>query len=147
MEPPVFTKKPTNKDIKEGASAKFEAAVKGKPLPEVTWFKGEEKIEPSERVTITCEEVKGKLVLSLSVNECVMEDAGDIRVTAVNPAGEDSCVAKLKIKSKYLLFLFISESDACRRDTVSCLIIVYFWLLSCICHILLYKMLYSDYLF
>ena len=102
MEPPVFTKKPTNNDIKEGASAKFEAAVKGKPLPEVTWFKGEEKIEPSERVTITCEEVKGKLVLSLSVNECVMEDAGDIRVTAVNPAGEASCVAKLKIKSKYL---------------------------------------------
>jgi len=37
MEPPVFTQKPKNKDVKEGAKAKFEAKVKGKPLPEITW--------------------------------------------------------------------------------------------------------------
>ena len=101
----MFTKKPKNKDIKEGASATFEATVKGKPLPEVTWFKAEEKIEPSERVTVTCEEVKGQLVLNVTFNECVVDDTGDIRVSAANPAGEDSCVAKLKIKSKYYSIL------------------------------------------
>ena len=97
----MFTKKPSNKDIKEGASATFEATVKGKPLPEVTWFKADEKIESSERITIVSEEVKGKLMVSLTLSDCPMDDAGEIRVTAVNPAGEDSCVAKLKIKSKY----------------------------------------------
>ena len=96
----MFTKKPSNMDIKEGASATFEATVKGKPLPEVTWSKADEKIESSERVAIVSEEVKGQLKVSLTLNDCPMDDAGEIRVTAVNPAGEDSCVAKLKIKSK-----------------------------------------------
>ena len=96
----MFTKKPANKNVKEGASVTFEATVKGKPLPEVTWFKAEEKIESSERVSVTCTEVKHQLELSLTLDKCVMDDAGEIRVSAVNPAGEDSCVAELKIKSK-----------------------------------------------
>ena len=37
MEPPQFTQKPMNKDVKEGAKARFDATVKGKPLPEVVW--------------------------------------------------------------------------------------------------------------
>ena len=38
MEAPEFTQKPKNKDVKEGAKAKFEVKVKGKPLPEITWY-------------------------------------------------------------------------------------------------------------
>ena len=116
----MFTKKPSNKDIKEGDSATFEATVKGKPLPEVTWFKSEEKIEPSERIVITCEEVKGQLVVSLTLSDCPMDDAGEIRLTAVNPAGEDSCVAKLKIKSKLTLSNCISNTYACTHTHVCC---------------------------
>ena len=34
---PKFTQKPLKKDIKEGGKAKFEAKVKGNPLPDITW--------------------------------------------------------------------------------------------------------------
>ena len=37
MQPPVMTQKSKNKDIKEGAKAKFEVKANGKPLPEITW--------------------------------------------------------------------------------------------------------------
>ena len=113
----MFTKKPSNKDIKEGASATFEATVKGKPLPEVTWFKADDKIESSERIAIVSNEVKGQLKVSLTLNDCPMDDAGEIRVTAVNPAGEVSCVAKLKIKSKYITCVFTKH---CHNISVTC---------------------------
>ena len=113
----MFTKKPSNKDIKEGASATFEATVKGKPLPEVTWFKADEKIESSEHVTMKCVEVKGQLKVSLAMDECTMDDAGEIRLTAVNPAGEVSCVAKLKIKSKYMNYI---SKKHCHNTSVTC---------------------------
>ena len=37
MEPPKITQKPLNKDVKQGAKAKFEAKATGKPLPEIEW--------------------------------------------------------------------------------------------------------------
>ena len=36
MEPPQFTQKPMNIDVKEGVKATFDAKVNGKPLPEIT---------------------------------------------------------------------------------------------------------------
>ena len=38
MEPPVFVQKPFNKDVKEGVKVRFDAVVKGVPLPDITWY-------------------------------------------------------------------------------------------------------------
>ena len=54
---PKFTQKPAKKDVKEGTKVKFDATVKGKPLPEVTWYRNEVKLEPTERVNIVTKEV------------------------------------------------------------------------------------------
>lgn len=37
MEPPMFTQKPLNKDVKEGGKTRFDATAKGKPLPDIEW--------------------------------------------------------------------------------------------------------------
>ena len=46
-----------NKDVKEGTKVKFDATVKGKPLPEITWCKNEEKLEPTDKIKIDTKEV------------------------------------------------------------------------------------------
>ena len=37
LEPPVFTRKPEDKEVREGQRARFDCTVKGQPLPEITW--------------------------------------------------------------------------------------------------------------
>ena len=103
MEPPVFTQKPAAKDIFEGVTAKFEAKAKGVPVPEVTWYRGEEKVESVERITVTSSEVKGIVSTSLTIEKCVVEDICELRVVAKNPAGEAQCKTKLNVKSRIII--------------------------------------------
>ena len=42
---------------KKEPKVKFEATVKGTPKPEVSWFKNEIKLEPTDRITIDTKEV------------------------------------------------------------------------------------------
>lgn len=37
IEPPVFTQRLMNKDVKEEGKVTFDCVVKGQPLPEITW--------------------------------------------------------------------------------------------------------------
>ncbi len=57
MEPAKIVQKPMNKDVKEGTKVKLDATVKGKPVPEVSWFKNEVKLEPTDTVKIQTKEV------------------------------------------------------------------------------------------
>ena len=103
MEPPVFTLKPAAKDIFEGVTAKFEAKAKGVPVPEVTWYRGEEKVETTDRITVTSKEVQGVVTTSLTIDKCVVEDICELRVTAKNPAGEVTAKTKLNVKSMIII--------------------------------------------
>ena len=100
MEPPVFTLKPTNKDVFEGIPVKFEAKAKGIPIPETTWYKGEEPIEATDAIKIDSKTTKTERVTSLAYDGCTVEDKCEIRCVANNPAGEATCSAKLDVKSK-----------------------------------------------
>ena len=62
MEPTKIVQKPMNKDVKEGTKVKFDATVKGKPLPEISWFKNEEKLEPTDKVKIDTKEVNIRML-------------------------------------------------------------------------------------
>ena len=63
-------------------------------------FRAEEKLETTEMVKVTTSEVQGHVVSSVVFDNCSLDDASDIKVTATNPAGEDSCVATLTVQSK-----------------------------------------------
>ncbi len=50
---PKFIKKPNNVETLEYEDIKFETMVSGKPTPTCEWFKGEMKLEPSDRIIYT----------------------------------------------------------------------------------------------
>ena len=100
-EPPKFTQKPMNKEVKEGAKAAFSATAKGKPVPEITWHKGEVQIVPTDRIKIETKYVQGDIASTLTVDKAELEDAGELRVNAKNPAGQDNCMAKFIVQSKW----------------------------------------------
>ena len=101
MEPPKFTTKLSNKDVKEGQKCTMTCQVKGKPLPELTWFKGDAPLEFTENVHVDTKEVRGELQASLTVDVSTETDAGQLKVIAKNPAGEATTSAKLNVKSKH----------------------------------------------
>ena len=100
MEPTKIVQKPMNKDVKEGTKVKFDATVKGKPVPEVTWFKNEEKLEPTDKLKIDTKEVRGDVLTALVMESVTLDDIGDYKIYGKNPAGEDTYVAKLNVQSK-----------------------------------------------
>ena len=65
---------------------------------------------------LTCEERQTDVVASLLFEDCVIEDGGEIQVTATNPAGEVTCVAALTVQSMHaaLLRLEILAPVRCR---------------------------------
>ena len=47
---PKFLRKPSNIESLEFEDIKFQTSVTGKPVPEITWFMADKKLEPSERI-------------------------------------------------------------------------------------------------
>jgi len=69
-------------------------------------YKGETKLEPSERVKLETKASNGDVTSTLTVESLTLEDKADIRVTGKNPAGEVSATAKLNvIGTIYSLYL------------------------------------------
>lgn len=44
QEPPAWTRQPTDKEVREGQKAKFDAAATGIPRPSLTWYLSSELI-------------------------------------------------------------------------------------------------------
>ena len=61
-------------------------------------FFGDTKLETLERVTLETEEDNGEVSSSMTLSNCVLDDATSVRVTAVNSVAEESCIVKLKVK-------------------------------------------------
>ena len=69
----------------------------------------DEPLEASEVVSMSSEELNAnQLNISLKLDDCKMDDAGEITATAQNAAGEDACSAILKIKCTLKLIVIIN---------------------------------------
>jgi len=64
-------------------------------------FKGDTKLEPSDRVKIEAKPSNGDVVSTLTIESLTLDDKGDIKATGKNPAGEASASAKLNVIGKY----------------------------------------------
>ncbi|XP_024082458.1 obscurin isoform X3 [Cimex lectularius] len=90
-EAPCFLKKIGDQELIHGMTGRFTACISGFPEPEVEWFRNNEKLYPSERITIEREKT-GLLRLCIAhVDPDV--DAGKYKVRIYNDHGEDECEA------------------------------------------------------
>ena len=101
MEPPKFTVKPMNKEVKEGEPIKLVAKAKGSPKPELEVYKNDQQIQPDDRTKIETKDVNGEVQVTFTMESLTPEDAAAYNFIAKNAAGQDSCHAVVKVTCKY----------------------------------------------
>jgi hypothetical protein len=91
---PEFLKRPSENDVSESRSARFECEIKGNPVPNVQWYKSGQEIYDNLKYTITNEGEKYTLV----VNNVDLDDQDEYSVKARNSAGQKSAKANLVVR-------------------------------------------------
>ncbi|XP_020716206.1 obscurin isoform X3 [Ceratitis capitata] len=91
-EPPAFLKKIGDCEIYPGMTAKFTACATGSPDPEAEWFKNDQKLFPSEKISIDYE-TNG--LLRLTIKDADEADVGRYSCHIFNPYGDETCHAHL----------------------------------------------------
>ena len=93
---PTFSKKPQNKDVKQGSSVKFTCNVSGTPDPNINWYFNKNLIKPNSNIAI--KNIFG--LLTLDIKKVTFEYSGDYKVTAFNDAGKCEADFVLSIDGK-----------------------------------------------
>ncbi|KAJ8952456.1 hypothetical protein NQ314_007532 [Rhamnusium bicolor] len=95
VEPPLFVKRFEEQNVPEKSPLVLRAKVIGNPIPEVTWLRNNEPLEPSDLVRILYDGEN----IELSIKETNSElDSGDYKCIAINSAGKASHGAKVSIE-------------------------------------------------
>lgn len=89
-ERPIFLHNLKDVITDEGQPLILEAPFTGNPIPSVDWTKDGVKIEPTDRILMTCD---GRRV-GLKIDHAVPSDAGVYGVTITNPLGKESTEGK-----------------------------------------------------
>ncbi|XP_058829179.1 obscurin isoform X2 [Topomyia yanbarensis] len=96
-EPPSFLGGIRDITADEGKELTFSARFIGNPAPEVIWTKDGEPLQPTGRVTVTCD---GKSV-GLTVSPADMTDSGEYACLMANPLGETETKASAIVRKVY----------------------------------------------
>ena len=96
---PAWLKHDNMKDqtVKAGATVRWEVKIGGEPIPEVTWFKGDEKLANSSKITIDTKKNEHTI---LCIPSAVRADRGQYRLVVKNAHATDEASAKLQVISK-----------------------------------------------
>lgn len=95
---PQFTIQLRDKDVKEAEKLTFECKVVGEPAPQITWFKGDEKIsEEPKKIIIESDEGIQRLV----IESVEVFHQGLYKCVAENILGTTQTEAKLTVESNY----------------------------------------------
>ncbi|XP_055536222.1 obscurin isoform X8 [Wyeomyia smithii] len=96
-EPPSFLGGLRDITADEGKELTFNARFVGNPAPEVIWTKDGEPLQPTGRVTVTCD---GKSV-GLTISPAEMADSGEYACLMANPLGETETKASAIIRKMF----------------------------------------------
>ena len=98
---PSFIRKLRNCTVLEGQRAKFDCFIAGQPSPTIRWlFNGSPLDTEANKKKYTSElQPNGKV--TLAIDDCVQEDAGEITIIVENRAGSTQCSAELVVERKF----------------------------------------------
>lgn len=86
---PRFPKKPTIRQ--EEDILIMECILEAHPVPDITWFKGDNKIDNSSRIKMSRKATsKDTYILTLEIQNPTKEDGGNYRCNAFNMYGESN---------------------------------------------------------
>ena len=104
--PPRFPKKPTIKQ--EGDNLVMECLLEAHPMPDITWFRKDQKITENSRISYECLKAKKhRFLLTLTIKNPSLADGGMYRCNAFNPFGDSNANIDLNFECKSILFLLI----------------------------------------
>lgn len=93
---PTFSQKFTDLQQLPTFDAKFPARVFGKPTPDITWYKNDSLLKPSDKYSMK----RDGDACCLYVRDLSLDDAGVYKCIAKNKEGEASCEANLEVVDK-----------------------------------------------
>lgn len=96
-ERPAFLSPMRDVSVEEGQPLVLSVSFVGNPIPDVSWTKDGEPVEPSEKVMITCD---GKKV-GLQIDPASLSDAGEYTCRLVSPLGEDTTSGKASVRKVF----------------------------------------------
>lgn len=83
----------------EGATVLLECMVVSSPLPQVTWYKGDNQLSADEdRIAMDFDSESGKAFLE--IHPAAVHDSGEYKCVFENPLGFASTKGKLIVKSE-----------------------------------------------
>lgn len=82
----------------------MECILEAHPTPDITWFRGNDKLEDSKRIKMSRKATsKDTYLLTLKITEPTHEDGGNYRCNAFNPYGESNANIALNFQGKVLV--------------------------------------------
>lgn len=100
---PSFIRKLRNCTVIEGQRAKFDCFITGHPTPTIRWmFNGVPlDLESNQRKYISDVHSNGKI--TLTIEDCLQEDAGELTIIVQNRAGSTQCSAELTVEREKIV--------------------------------------------
>merc|ERR1711915_417578 len=87
---PTFTQKPVIKQEDGGKHIKFECRIMADPKPVISWSRDGHKVQESPRCKVVIEPEDKAYLVTMSLKNVTVEDAGKYKVTAKNQLGESN---------------------------------------------------------
>jgi hypothetical protein len=131
--PPKFTQKPSLRQ--EGTSIVFSCEIEASPKPDITWFRGDTKLDVNaNRISVKAEQVDdstNKYTLSLIVTNVTPDDSGNYKVEAKNASGQMAANINLNLQGKTTIYdtVYVHMSG-CQRNNLKCSVILLFFICS-----------------
>merc|ERR1711872_603638 len=95
---PRFPSKPTIRQ--EGDNLVMECQLEAHPMPEITWYRGDKRVEENSRIRYECKNIaKHKFLLTLTITNPSMNDGGLYRCNAFNPFGDSNANIDLNFET------------------------------------------------
>lgn len=97
---PSFIRKLRNCTVIEGQRAKFDCFIAGEPTPTIRWLMNGVSLDIDSDRQKYFSEVQANGKVTLIIEDCSQENAGEITIIVENRAGSTQCSAELTVERK-----------------------------------------------
>ncbi|CAF4166926.1 unnamed protein product, partial [Rotaria sp. Silwood2] len=95
---PSFIRKLRNCTVIEGQRAKFDCFITGQPNPTIRWLHNGVPLDVDSNIRKYSSQLQSNGKVTLTIEDCLQEDAGEITIVVENRAGSTQCSAELTVE-------------------------------------------------